>query len=178
MIGCGIGMLSPSRYEEEPMGARAEQLARKFDESCGEFTKLVQGLSDADWKKVTSAEKWPIGCVAHHVAGAHARVSGLIHLVAKGQPLPKLTRDIVNENNAKHAAEHANPDKAETLELFRTNGAKASAVVRGLSDAELDRSGTVLTDIPAMTVQQAIEGILINHVQEHLGSIRATAGAK
>jgi len=30
----------------------------------------------------------------------------------------------------------------------------------------------------AMTVQQAIEGILINHVQEHLGSIRATAGAK
>ena len=67
---------------------------------------------------------------------------------------------------------------AETLELFRANGAKASAIVRGLSDAELDRSGTVLTDIPAMTVQQAIEGILINHVHEHLGSIRATTGAK
>ena len=74
--------------------------------------------------------------------------------------------------------EIANPDKAETLELFRANGAKASAIVRGLSDAELDRSGTVLTDIPAMTVQQAIEGILINHVHEHLGSIRATTGAK
>ena len=160
------------------MGARAEQLAKKFDESCGEFTRVIEGLSEADWKKMTSAEKWPVGWVAHHVAGGHGRISGLLHTVAKGQPLPKLTRDIVNENNAKHAVEHANPDKAETLELFRTNRGKASAIVRGLSDAELDRSGTVLTDIPAMTVQQAIEGILINHVHEHLGSIRATTGAK
>jgi DinB family protein len=160
------------------MGARAEELARKFDESCREFTKVVEGLSDADWKTVTTAEKWPVGCVAHHVAGGHARISGLLQMFAKDHPLPKLTRDIINENNAKHLAEHGNPDKAETLELFRTNGAKASAIVRGLSDAELDRSGTVLADIPVMTVQQAIDGILINHVHEHLGSIRATTGAK
>jgi hypothetical protein len=160
------------------MSARAEQLAKKFEESCGEFTKLIEGLNEADWKKVTAAEKWPVGCVAHHVAGGHARISGFLNMVAKGQPLPKLTRDLVNENNAKHAVEHANPDRAETLELFRTNAARASAIVRRLSDAELDRSGTVLTDIPAMTVQQAVEGILINHVHEHLGSIRATTGAK
>jgi len=36
----------------------------------------------------------------------------------------------------------------------------------------------VLNDIPAMTVPQAIEGMLINHVHEHLESIRATTGAK
>ena len=160
------------------MGARAEQLAKKFDESCGEFTKVVGGLSDADWKKVTSVEQWPVGCVAHHVAGGLGRISGFLSMFAKGQPLPKLTRDLVNEGNAKHAVEHANPDKAETLELFRTSGAQASAMVGGLSDAELDRSGTVLTDIPVMTVNQAIEGILINHIHEHLGSIRATTGAK
>jgi hypothetical protein len=161
------------------MGARAEELAKKFDESCREFTKVVEGLSDADGKKVTTAETtWPVGCVAHHVAGGHARFSGLLQMFAKNQPLPKLTRDITNENNAKHLAAHGNPDKAETLELFRTNGAKASAIVRGLSDAELDRSGTVLADIPVITVQQAIDGILINHVHEHVGSIRATTGAK
>ena len=119
-----------------------------------------------------------MGCVAHHVAGGHARIAGLLQMVAKDQPLPKLTRDLVNENNAKHLAEHPNPDKAETLEMFRANGAKASAIVRGLSDAELDRSGTVLTDIPVMTVHQAIEGILINHVHEHLGSIRVATSAK
>ena len=46
----------------------------------------------------------------------------------------------------------------------------------GLSDAELDRSGVLLTGMPNMTVQQIVEGILINHVAEHLESIRATVG--
>jgi hypothetical protein len=30
-------------------------------------------------------------------------------MFAKNQPLPKLTRDLINENNAKHLAEHAKP---------------------------------------------------------------------
>jgi hypothetical protein len=61
---------------------------------------------------------------------------------------------------------------------LKANGEKSSALVRGLSDAELDRSASVLGGMPAMTAAQAIEGILINHVHEHLGSIRATTGAK
>jgi hypothetical protein len=34
----------------------------------------------------------------------------------------------------------------------------------------------VLTGVPAMSAQQAIEGILINHITGHLGSITATVG--
>jgi hypothetical protein len=86
--------------------------------------------------------------------------------------------DMIHANNAKHAQEKADVTKAETLALLRTSGDKAAAVVRGLSDAELDRTGTVLVDAPTMTAAQAIDGILINHVHEHLGSIRATTGAK
>ena len=160
------------------MGARAEQLAKKFDESCGEFNKVVENLSDADWKKVTSAEKWPVGVVAHHVAEGHSNISGLIHLVAKAQPMPGLTMDMINANNAKHAKEQANVTKAAALAVLKTNGEKASGLVRGLSDAELDRSASVLAGMPSVTAAQAIEGILINHVHEHLGSIRATIGAK
>jgi len=151
------------------MGARAEQLARKFDESCAEFNKVAEGLSDADWTKVTSAEKWPIGVVAHHVAEAHAGIGGLVHLVAKAQPLPGLTMDMIHANNAKHANEQANVTKAAALALLKANGEKTSA---------LDRSASVLAGIPAMTAAQAIEGILINHVHEHLGSIRAAISAK
>jgi hypothetical protein len=160
------------------MGARAEQLAKKFEASCGEMNRVVEGLSDADWKKVTAAEKWPVGVVVHHVAEAHGGISGLIQVVAKGQPGAQITMDMIHANNAKHAQEKANVTKAETLALLRSGGDKATAIVRGLSDAELDRSGTVLVDVPAMTAAQAIEGILINHVNEHLGSIRATTGAK
>jgi len=160
------------------MGARAEQLAKKFDESCAEFNKVVEGLSDADWKKETSAEKWSVGVVAHHVAEAHAGIGGLVHRIATAQPLPGLTMDMIHANNAKHAKEQANVTKAETLALLKANGEKSSALVRGLSDAELDRSASVLGGMPAITAAQAIEGILINHVHEHLGSIRATTGAK
>jgi hypothetical protein len=31
--------------------------------------------------------------------------------------------------------------------------------------------------MPAMTTQQVVEGILINHMNDHLGSIRKTIGA-
>ncbi len=160
------------------MGTRSEELAKKFDASCGEMNKTVEALSDAEWKKVTSAEKWPVGVVAHHVALSHEGISGLVQLVAKGQPLPSLTMDMIHAGNAQHAKEQANVTKAETLALLKANGGKASGIVRGLSDAELDKSASVLVGMPAMTAAQAIEAILVNHVHEHLGSIRATTGAK
>ena len=160
------------------MGARAEQLATKFDESCAEFNRVVEGLSDADWRKVTSAEKWSVGGGAHHVAEGHAGIGDLVHRVAKAQPLPGLTMEMIHAGNAKHAKEQADVTKAVTLALLKVNGEKTSALVRGLSDAELDRSASVLGGMPALTAAQAIEGILINHVHEHLGSIRTTTGAK
>lgn len=160
------------------MGARAEELGRKFDATCAEFNKVVEGLSDADWRKVTSAEKWPVAVVAHHVAQGHAGISGLVHLVAKARPLPGLTVEMRDAGNAQHAKDFANVTRAETLGLLKANSEKASELIRGLSDAELDRSASVLAGMPAVTAQQAVEGILINHVNEHLGSIRATTGAK
>ena len=39
------------------MGARAESLAKKYEAKAAELTATIQKLSDADWKKVTTAEK-------------------------------------------------------------------------------------------------------------------------
>ena len=159
------------------MGARAEQLAKKFDEACREMNTTVEKLSDADWKKTTSGEKWTVGVVAHHVAVSHAGIAGLVDMVAKGKPLPNMTMDMIHEGNAKHAKEHANTTKAETLALLKENGSKAAGVVRGLSDEELARKAKMPIG-QEMTSAQVIEGILINHVNEHLGTIKATTGAK
>jgi len=79
--------------------------------------------------------------------------------------------------NAKHAQEFANCTKAETLALHKKNAAAAAALVRGLSDEQLAKSGTVLTGNLAMSAEQIVTGILINHIDEHLGSIRKTVGA-
>lgn len=97
------------------MGARAEALAKKFETKAQEATAVIERLSDTDWKKVTSAEKWSVGV--------------------------------------------------------------AAALLRGLGDAELDRSGAVIQGVPAMSAEQLAGGLLCGHVDEHLGSIRATVGA-
>ena len=158
------------------MGARSDMLAKQFEEKAGELTDTIQTMSDADWKKVTTAEKWPVGVTAHHVAGAHEPISGIAKMVASGQAMPPFTMQMLDEGNAKHAKDFANCTKAETLELHKKGVASAAAVVKGFSDADLEKSGTVMTGMPAMTVQQIVEGILINHVQDHLGSIKATIG--
>jgi hypothetical protein len=60
--------------------------------------------------------------------------------------------------------------------LHRRAAAAAAAVVRGLSDDQLARSGAVFTDAPPMTVEQLVARSLIGHIDEHLGSIRKTVG--
>lgn len=158
------------------MGARAESLAKQFETKSAEMTALIKGLSDADWKKTTEAEKWPVGVTAHHVAGGHEGILRIVKTLATGQSIPNFTMDMLHEMNAKHAKEQAGCAKAETLALHEKGAAAAAAAVRGLSDAELDRKGTVLAGMPAMSTQQAIESILINHVNDHMGSIRKTVG--
>jgi mycothiol maleylpyruvate isomerase-like protein len=160
------------------MGARAESLAKQYEAKAAEMTATIEKLSDADWKKVTSAEKWPVGVTAHHVAGAHEAIAGIVKTVASGQAMPNFTMAMLDEMNAKHAVENANCTKAETLEIHKKGVTGAAAVVRGLSDGDLDKSGTVLAGMPAMSVQQIVEGILINHVQEHLTSIKSTVGTR
>jgi len=159
------------------MSPRAESLAKQFETKAAEATAILGKLSDADWKKVTAAEKWSVAVTAHHMAGAHEPISGIVKTVAAGQSLPNFTMDMLHANNAKHARDFANCTKAETLALHQKGVAAAAAAVRALSDAELDRSGTVLSGTPAMTAQQVVEGVLINHITEHLGSIRKTVGS-
>jgi uncharacterized damage-inducible protein DinB len=156
------------------MGARAESLAKQFETKAAEMTGAITKLSDADWKKVTSAEKWSVGVTAHHVAGGHEGILGIVKTIASGQSIPNFTMALLDELNAKHAREQAGCTKAETLALHEKGAAAAAATVRALSDAELDRSGTVLTGVPPMTTQQVVEGILISHITGHLGSIRET----
>ena len=159
------------------MGAKGEALARQFEAKAQEATAVLKKLSDADWKKTTQAEKWTVGVTAHHVAGSHEGIANIIKTVAAGQAMPHFTMGILDEMNAKHAKEHAGCTKAETIALHEKGVAAAAAVVRGLSDDQLAKSATVLTGMPPMSAEQVVSGILINHIDDHFGSIRKTIGA-
>ncbi len=156
------------------MAAKGEALAKQFEVKAQEATTVLERLSDTDWKKTTSAEKWTVGVVAHHMAGAHEAIAGIVKTVASGQSMPNFTMDMLHDMNAKHAQEHAKATKAETVALHKKSAAAAAAVLRGLSDADYAKSGTVIAGMPPMSAEQIVGGILLRHIEEHLGSIRAT----
>ena len=159
------------------MGAKGETLAKQFEAKAQEATAALEKLSDADWKKVTEAEKWSVGVTAHHVASSHEPIAGIIKTIASGQSMPHFTMDMLHESNAKHAKEFANVSKADTIALHKKGVAAAAAVVRGLGDDQLAKSGNVLAEAPPMSAEQIVTGILINHIDDHFGSIRKTVGA-
>jgi hypothetical protein len=157
------------------MSTRSEALARTFEAKASDATAVFERLSDADWKKVTAAEQWSVGVTAHHIAVSHETLAGLIKALADGKE-PNVPLDAIHALNATHAREHAGCTKAETIALHRKNAAAAAARVRGLTDEQLDRSGAAIAGLPAMTPAQLAGGLLCGHVDEHLGSIKATVG--
>jgi hypothetical protein len=158
------------------MGAKSEMLARRFEDKAREARQTVERLGESDWKKVTAAERWPVGVTAHHLASVLEPISGMIQAVATGQARGSLTPAMLDEMNAAHAREHADCTKAETLALHDRGVALAAAVIRGLSDEQLARSGTLMTGMPPMTAEQVIQSGLLQHIDEHYGSIRNTVG--
>jgi hypothetical protein len=161
--------------EENSMGAKSEALAKRFEAKVQEAMATLKKLTDGDWKKVTEVEKWPVGVTAHHFAGVPEQVSKMVEALVAGKSLG-LTSDMPDKWNAKHAKDHANCTKAETIDLLKKGAAVAVAVIRGLSDDQLAKSGIVFTDAPPMTAEQLITGGLLAHIDEHFGSIRKTVG--
>ncbi len=158
------------------MGAKSEALAKQLEAKVQEAVAVLEKLSDADWKKVTEAEKWTVGVTAHHLASALEPVAGIVSTIVSGQSRGTFTRRMLDEMNARHAQEHANCTKVETIALLERGAAAAAAVVRGLHDEQLAKSATVFTDAPPMTAEQLITGGLIGHIDAHFGSIRKAVG--
>jgi len=158
------------------MGAKTEALAKQFESKARDAVTALEKLDDADWKKVT-AEKWTVGVTAHHLAGGLGAVAGIVTGLVAGAPSRgEFTRAMLDQMNAQHAKEHANCTRAETIALFQQGTATALGMIRGLNDDQLSKTGTVFTELPPMSAEQLITLGLLNHIDEHIGSIRATVG--
>ena len=158
------------------MGAKGEAFAKQFEAKVEEAAVLLEQLTDADWGKTTTAEKWTVAVTAHHIASSYEPATHIIKTIAAGHALPHFTREILDEMNAQHAREFAGCTKAETIALHRKAAAVTVATVRGLSDDELAKTGTVFAGMPPVSVEELVRRILLGHVDAHFGSIRRTIG--
>jgi len=157
------------------MGARANALADTAQKAYDDFASGIQGLSDAQWRGTTAAEGWAVAATARHAVAGLPFTLGLAQAIANGQPLPPITLEARDENNAEHAKEHANCSKEEVLGLARQHAPVVVAAIRGMSDEQLDRSAYFAAMGADLTTQQALERIVIGHAGSHLESIKASS---
>jgi hypothetical protein len=143
------------------MGAKGEGFAKQFEAKAQEVTSTVERISDADWKKVTASETWPVGVVAHHIAAGYTKAMGWIDLLRRGEPVPGEpgTHD---EGNADHAAKFGSTSKAQTLADLEANAATFRAYLAEIRADEL----------PNEAVHGPAGGVVISVER----MVRATAG--
>jgi len=157
------------------MTQRNETLATAFEQVAGQILTVADGLSDAAWGVAPAGEARTAGQIAYHTAEVYHNVGGFIQMAVGGQPLPALTMEIIHGVNAEQAARYAGAARGGALELLRQNGAATAALLRTLSDAQLD-TGTEFLGYP-MTVEALAQNGLVAHAQEHLASMQGAATA-
>src|SRR5581483_12474219 len=123
----------------------------------------------------TTGEGWPVAAAAHHIAVGHESLPGMVSAVAAGNTLPPFTMADLDAGNAAHAARFADASRPETPAIARAGGDKAAAAVRGFSDEQLARTGPL--PMGEFSLAENITHILVGHVLQHSGSVRAAIGA-
>jgi hypothetical protein len=157
------------------MTQRNDTLAMAFEQVASRLVTVAEHMSDAAWDRVPDGEARTAGQIAYHMAEVYHNVSGFIQLAVAQQPLPSLTMESIHAFNAEQVAQYASVGRAGTLELLRQNGADSAALLRTLSDAQLD-TATVFLGYP-MTVESLAQNGLVGHTEEHLASIQHAATA-
>jgi hypothetical protein len=160
--------------EESPMSARAEALAKRFEEQNEAVIAGVQKMSDADWSAPAAADDpRPRGVVAHHVAMSYQPTFGLMQAIASGQGAPPITWDMIHAGNAQHAEGAANVTRDETVAALREHGQQVASTLRGLSDEQLDATAHVpmMSEHP-LSAEQIGDYLVLGHIGMHAPSIK------
>lgn len=155
------------------MTQRTDALAAAVEQAASRIASAVEGLSDEAWATAPAGEQRTASQIARHMAEVYQNVGGWIQQAAAGQPLPALTMDDIHRSNAEQAARSAPAERAVVAALLRHNSAAVAAVLRALSDAQLD-TDTVFVGFP-LTVEGIAQNALVHHTDEHLASIQAAA---
>lgn len=155
------------------MTQRNEALATAFEHVAGRILTVADNLSDTAWDVTPPGEVRTAGQIAYHTAEVYHNVSGFIQMAVGGQPLPPWTMEIIHGLNAEQAARYAGAGREGALAMLRQNGTATAALLRTLSDAQLD-TRTEFFGHP-MTVEDLAQNALVGHATEHLASIEAAA---
>src|ERR1041385_1178187 len=109
---------------EKTRRSRAELLADRIEQGAATLAAFVAALSEAEWQSPVwgnGRDARSIAVIVHHVASSYPIEIDLARTIASGKPVKGVTAEVVDQINAKHAAEHVAVTKTATLELLRRN---------------------------------------------------------
>jgi hypothetical protein len=155
------------------MSQRSNALADRLEQGARALAEFATELSDAEWQTRLPGDDRKVGVVIHHVATMYPLEIQLAQQLAQGQPVVGVTWEAVNDINARHARENEAVTKDAALDLLRRNSAAAAAVIRALSDQQLDQAAPVsLNGDAPLTCQFMLEDHAVRHSYHHLAILR------
>ena len=89
-----------------------------------------------------------------------------------GEPLPKLTSEIIDQMNARHAEKHAGCTKNEVLGILEAKVPEFVRYVAGLSDEDVDRAGYLALLGSDVSIEKLIELVVLNSGRKHLENMK------
>ena len=144
-------------------------LAADIDAARDRMIGFVTGCSDEEWRSAPlTGDPRPVAVVVDHVAHAYEYLAGWIRQLAAGQPV-EVNGGVVDALNARHARDVGAVSKDEAMRHLRRSGEAISALVAGLSPADLaagDGRGQRLAQIAA------------RHADDHRADIEAALAAR
>lgn len=158
------------------MSTQAKILSERIEAFKNEVIEFVDPLSDKAWDTVCDGEQWSVGVTARHLGAGHFAISGMLGMIVQGKELPQLTMDQINAMSEKDAREHAGCTKAQALEHLTKNGSELVACIAGLSDADLDRKGSMPAFGGEVTVSQFVDYIIFQSARQHFDSMKTAVG--
>jgi SAM-dependent methyltransferase len=162
------------KKQEAAKSRRAALLADRIEQGAAGLAAFAETLSEAEWSTpVSQTDHRPVGVIVNHVATMYPIEINVAKAVAGGNAVTDVSWDAVAQINAQNAQENATVTKAAALELLRKNSREAAAVVRALTDDELDQAAPFSLSFGApMTAQFVIEDHALRHSWHHLAKIR------
>jgi hypothetical protein len=153
------------------MSSRTEPLVAQFVQTHDDLVSLIRQISAEDWQKVPAGEQRSVGAIAYHTAKGYLATLSFAQMLANGQPLPQFTPDMLDQMNAREAAEHADVSKEQVLDMLEAKSRSVAEGLSALTDAQLDASGEFFGH--RLTGEGVVAGLVVSHVREHVESIRS-----
>ena len=157
--------------ERTTSSTRAGDLATTVEQAFAELLRAVEASTPEQWAAPCSDGEWTQGFAAYHAASHIEGVAKVVKEVAEGQPLPNLTMADLDAENAEAAKEHADCTVAETVDHIKASAPAAVAMVRALTDAQLDRKVQLPGGMPEVAVEMFVQMALVGHATYHLNTI-------